>query len=130
MDHSGMSWYEIPSSARGAIIGFCVGLFLSSLNQPGLGVTAFVAFSLIGIVADAIRYGWKFYLIWTRECAWCSRRITPFTRNRLLSRDIKGSKHWYCSPRCYTEWHRRHYTDRKLFNVLNEGSPLVSVSQG
>ena len=130
MDHSGMSWYEIPSSTRGALIGFGAGALLASVGKLELGVFALFAFSIIGLLGDAVRYGWKLYSIWTRECAWCSRRITPLTRNRLLSRDIKGSEHWYCSPRCYTEWHRRHYTDRKLFNVLNEGSPLVSVSQG
>ena len=125
-----MSWYELPSSVRGISLGVCCALWFGFLKQPGMGLIAFFGASTIGIVADAVKYGWRLYWTWTRECAWCGKRITPLTRNKISSDEIKGQEHWYCSPRCYTEWHRRHYTDRKLFNVLNEGSPLVSVSQG
>lgn len=118
-----MSWWHLPSSIRATILGFLTGAFLASQGHSGLGMLVFIAGSLFGVLADAVKYGWKLYWTWTRECAWCGRRVSPLTRNKLFTNELRGSENWYCSPRCYTEWHRRHYQDRRQFNLVNEGNP-------
>ena len=127
-----MDWHELPFSARAGILGLGVGVFLGWLTQSGpIAVIATWLCFLIGLVADAARYGWKLYWALTLECSWCRARINRFfTRNKLVSRELHGQEHWYCSPRCYTEWHRRHHQDRKQINLLNEGNPLVIISKG
>ena len=125
-----MSWWQIPSSVRAITLAFLIGAFLASQGHPGVGAAFFVGLSLVGILVDGARYGWKLYWTWTRECAWCSKRISPLTRNKIGTRELRGTENWYCSPRCYTEWHRRHYTERKQFNLLNEGGPIVSIGKG
>ena len=125
-----MSWYELPAFVRCIVIGFGLALLFSWLGSVSAGIAVLWLCTVVGAVVDGVRLSWKLYWIWTRECAWCSRRITPLTRNKLLSRELKGSENWHCSPRCYTEWHRRHYTERKQFNLLNEGSPLITIGKG
>ena len=125
-----MSWWQLPSSVRTALLGVLIGAFLASQGHAGLGAAFFIGLSFIGLIADGIRYGWKLWWYSTLECSWCFRRVTKwFTRNKLVSRELLGQEHWYCSPRCYTEWHRRHYQHRTQFNLLNEGGPLVTVSK-
>jgi hypothetical protein len=125
-----MSWWQIPSSVRTVLLGFLIGAFLASQGHAGLGAAFFIGLSCIGLIADGIRHGWRLYWNLTLECAWCRARINRFfARNKLVSRELHGQEHWYCSPRCYTEWHRRHYTERKQFNLLNEGGPLVQVGK-
>lgn len=121
-----MDWHELPFFARAGILGLGIGLFLGWLTQSAMVFTfaASLVF-LLGLLADGIRI----WFVWTRECAWCGKRISPFTRNKLLNRELEGSEHWYCSPRCLTEWHRRHFQDRKQFNLLSEGNPLVIISK-
>ena len=122
-----MDWHKLPFSVRAGILGLGVGLLLGWLTQSGLVATIaiWVCF-VLGLIADGV----KLWFVWTRECAWCGKRVSPLTRNKLLTRELQGSENWYCSPRCYTEWHRRHHQDRKQFNLLNEGNPLVIISKG
>jgi hypothetical protein len=42
-----------------------------------------------------------------------------------LSKELQDGKFWFCSPRCLTEWHRRHFSERKQLNILSEGEPFI-----
>ena len=126
-----MDWRELPASARGVVLGVGLGLWVGWLTQAaGPALAVLCVCIALGLLVDGVRLSWKLYWTWTRECAWCSRRITPLTRNKLLTKELKSSENWYCSPRCYTEWHRRHHQERKQINLLNEGNPLVIISKG
>lgn len=126
-----MDWRELPASARGVVLGVGLALFIGWLTRTaGPALVVLYVCTTLGLLVDGVRISWRLYWTWTRECAWDGKRISPFTRNKLVSRELLGQEHWYCSPRCYTEWHRRHYQDRKQFNLLNEGNPLVSISKG
>lgn len=119
-----MDWYELPATARGSVLGLCLGLFVGLLSGNPVPFILMIALCVAaGLIVDFVRL----WFIWTRECAWCGKRISPLTRNKLLTRELQGSENWYCSPRCYTEWHRRHYQDRKQINLLNEGNPLIQI---
>ena len=62
-------------------------------------------------------------------CAWCSRHLTPVMFNKMFIKDIRNKGYWFCSLRCYTEWHRRFYVKRRMFNVQFEGNPLENMPE-
>lgn len=115
-----MSWYQIPSTIRCFILGFLVCAFLASQGHAEIGIPFFFGLFILGILVDAVRYGWRVWLTWTSECSYCSKRVSPLTRNRLLSTELSKSGHWFCSPRCYMEFSRRFKAEGKLFNFLFE----------
>lgn len=126
-----MDWHELPSSVRGVVLGVGLALFIGWLTQAaGPALVALYVCTALGLLIDGVRLSWRLYWSLTLECSWCRTRINRyFARNKLLTRELHGQEHWYCSPRCYTEWHRRHYQDRKQLNLLNEGNPLITISK-
>ena len=115
----------MPFCGIGFLIGFAFGCLLSYLGHPRIGAAMIPVFFFSGLLGDFAQMGWRVYWRWTQECAWCGKRVSPLTRNRVLSNDLKHGKFWFCSPRCLTEWHRRHFSERKQFNFLTEGGPLI-----
>lgn len=118
-----MDWHELPFSVRAGILGLGVGMLLGWLTQSGLvcAIATWLCF-LLGLAADGIRL----WFVWTRVCAWCATRISPWTRNRFFTPEIKPG-FWFCSLRCYTEWHRRFHVERKMLNVQFEGNPFENA---
>lgn len=62
-------------------------------------------------------------------CAWCNKHVTRFMFNSIYVKDIRKCGYWFCSLRCYTEWHRRFFVKRSMLNVQLEGNPFENVSQ-
>ena len=60
-------------------------------------------------------------------CAWCNRHITWFQFNRIHTKEIRKGGYWFCSLRCYTEWHRRFYIKRNMLNLQLEGNLLENL---
>lgn len=119
----------MPFCGYGFLIGFAIACVLSYSGDAKLGVTVTVIFFFLGVIGDIAQIGWRVFWTWTQECAWCGKRVSPLTRNRVLSKELKDGKFWFCSPRCLTEWHRRHFTERKQINILGEGEPIIKMSR-
>jgi len=118
-----MDWHELPSSARGVVLGVGLALFIGWLTQAaGPALVVLYSCTALGLLVDGVRL----WFVWTRVCAWCATRISPFTRNRFFTPEIKPG-FWFCSLRCYTEWHRRFHVERKMLNVQFEGNPFENV---
>ena len=64
-------------------------------------------------------------------CPWCGKHITPFmfTKMAIKDKQLRRMGYWFCSLRCYTEWHRRFYTKRSMFDVQFEGNPLENMPE-
>jgi len=60
-------------------------------------------------------------------CPWCGQHITPFMFNKLFVKEIRREGYWFCSLRCYTEWHRRFYIKRNMLNLQLEGNLLENL---
>ena len=116
----------MPFCGIGFLIGFAIACVFSYHGHAGTGVTAMLICFFIGVIGDIAQMIFRIFWRWTAECSYCSRRVSPLTRNRFLSTDLSKSGHWFCSPKCYLEFHRRfHTTERKQINILSEGEPLI-----
>ena len=62
-------------------------------------------------------------------CPWCGKHITPFMFNKIFIREIRRKGFWFCSLRCYTEWHRRFYVKRSMLDLQFEGNPLENLPE-
>jgi len=60
-------------------------------------------------------------------CPWCNKHVTPFMFNKTFVKEIRRSGYWFCSLRCYTEWHRRFYVKRNMLDLQFEGNPLENL---
>lgn len=121
-----VSWYQIPSTIRCFILGFLICAFLASQGHAEIGIPFFFGLAILGVLADAVKYGWRLFWDFTQQCGYCGARVSPLSRARVLSDDLKYKKYWFCSPRCYLEFSRRfHATERKQINILSEGEPLI-----
>ena len=60
-------------------------------------------------------------------CAWCNKHITPLMFNAVHAREIRKGGYWFCSLRCYTEWHRRFYVKRQMLDLQLEGNLLENL---
>ena len=121
-----MNWYQIPSTIRCFILGFLICAFLSSQGHAEIGIPFFFGLFILGIVVDVVMWGWRTFWAFTQTCGFCGIRVSPMTRARVLSDDLKHGKYWFCSPKCYMEFSRRfHATERKQITVLNDGEPFI-----
>jgi len=62
-------------------------------------------------------------------CPWCGKHLTPFMFNKIFIKGIRAAGFWFCSLRCYTEWHRRFHTKRSMFDVQFEGNPFENMPE-
>ena len=115
----------MPFCGYGFLIGFAIACIFSYYGHAGTGVTALLICFFIGVIGDIAQIIWRFFWKWTQECGWCGKRVSPLTRNRVISRELQDGKFWFCSPKCLTEWHRRHFSERKQINILSEGEPFI-----
>ncbi len=60
-------------------------------------------------------------------CAWCNKHVTPFMFTKLYTDEICKRRYWFCTLRCYTEWHRRFYVRRNMLNLQLEGNLLENL---
>ncbi len=62
-------------------------------------------------------------------CPWCGKHVTPYMFNKIFINEIRRGGYWFCSLRCYTEWHRRFYVKRNMLNVQFEGNPFENIPE-
>lgn len=60
-------------------------------------------------------------------CAWCGKHITPLMFNAIHIKEFRKVGYWFCSLRCYTEWHRRFYVKRQMLDLQLEGNPFENL---
>ena len=116
----------MPFCGYGFLIGFLIACIFSYHGHAGTGVTAMLICFFIGVIVDIAQMVWRVYWRFTQTCGYCGQRVSPMTRARVLSDDLKHRKYWFCSPKCYMEFSRRfHVKDNKQVTILNDGEPFI-----